>query len=699
MSDLLYGRVVGQFSKAIVDGSDPDTNPDIVPSSGTISFIPTTKTRRHYTFNNHLAMIDTIVAHLDDSGSIVDSSEATGQTLLVGEYYVKYNLDTHRIKGHSVVVSDGVDVDLTTASGSGGKFDPSMLTDILRRLLNLENRETISVVSWGDVQDKPTAFSPSSHASAHKPGGSDPLKASDFGAALTTDLSSHISDTLDVHGIVDTSKLIREGDSRLTDARTPKPHTSASVTDFKEAVQDALATFFHITGGTINYDDANNQMTIDIPPGSAPADPEQMRDVIGAALLGVGHISVVVNDDNDTITFTTDATKNDTDAALRDRSTHTGEQPIDSITNLEAVLAQKQPSGNYASAAQGNKADSAVQPDDLATVATTGAYSDLSDKPNPVEFTPFVGASQQVALYPKPPTSPTFPSSEILRYIHEFIPAHTGSLAPRNAKAVNFNPELMNDFYIQIYDQDPQTAPDYIEPQGSAYFWSGSAILEGFLGVVEGQTYYAAFVCGGNEYNYPLNAIIDIGPMLDAINGLGKKSYALQVADDQYTLIESTLTNADPRYLSRSDRIPVQSLGVESLVKDFLYATSREEMAMSLGAASQEHTHKPMATFPFTESLLLNTAGPHTLKIWDWDKLIVVNSPNPVTVRVGSMEPVISLMPATIFVKGSGQLTLEALSGITLNSASGFKSKGAGSVIKVNWVSENEAYISGDLVP
>ena len=37
--------------------------------------------------------------------------------------------------------------------------------------------------------------------------------------------------------------------------------------------------------------------------------------------------------------------------------------------------------GDYATAAQGAKADSAVQPGDLATVATTGSYDDLADRP------------------------------------------------------------------------------------------------------------------------------------------------------------------------------------------------------------------------------------------------------------------------------------------------------------------------------
>lgn len=39
------------------------------------------------------------------------------------------------------------------------------------------------------------------------------------------------------------------------------------------------------------------------------------------------------------------------------------------------------PAGDYASGAQGAKADTAVQPEDLADVATSGKYSDLIDPP------------------------------------------------------------------------------------------------------------------------------------------------------------------------------------------------------------------------------------------------------------------------------------------------------------------------------
>lgn len=55
----------------------------------------------------------------------------------------------------------------------------------------------------------------------------------------------------------------------------------------------------------------------------------------------------------------TGATANDTDANLKNRANHTGSQPIASVTGLQDAL------DDTASSAQGAKADSAVQPDDL----------------------------------------------------------------------------------------------------------------------------------------------------------------------------------------------------------------------------------------------------------------------------------------------------------------------------------------------
>lgn len=58
-----------------------------------------------------------------------------------------------------------------------------------------------------------------------------------------------------------------------------------------------------------------------------------------------------------------------------------------------------QPAGSYATGAQGALADTAVQPGDLATVATTGAYADLTGTPTIPETPQDTGV---VALQPHP---------------------------------------------------------------------------------------------------------------------------------------------------------------------------------------------------------------------------------------------------------------------------------------------------------
>lgn len=123
-------------------------------------------------------------------------------------------------------------------------------------------------------------------------------------------------------------------DAALRDRST---HTgqqpSTSISDFTEAVQDAVAALLaQGTNVTLTYDDAGNVLTIAASSGSG-LDAEGVRDAIGVALLGSGNVSVTVNDAADTITISTTATVNSTDAALRDRSTHTGTQSADTITD------------------------------------------------------------------------------------------------------------------------------------------------------------------------------------------------------------------------------------------------------------------------------------------------------------------------------------------------------------------------------
>lgn len=72
--------------------------------------------------------------------------------------------------------------------------------------------------------------------------------------------------------------------------------------------------------------------------GGGSVDEEQVRDIIGAALTAGTRITISVDDVDDTITISTTATANSTDAQLRDRSTHTGVQEISTITDLATTL-------------------------------------------------------------------------------------------------------------------------------------------------------------------------------------------------------------------------------------------------------------------------------------------------------------------------------------------------------------------------
>jgi hypothetical protein len=180
--------------------------------------------------------------------------------------------------------------------------------------------------------------------------------------------------------------------------------TSASISDFAEAAQDAVAAALIGSGVTVSYNDNANTLTI-----AGVGDLEAVRDALGVALVGLGLISVTVDDNADTITIATTATQNSTDAALRDRSTHTGTQAIATVSGLQAVLDDKLELGDLpvadedtvgiveladgAETVTGALNTKAVHPaglsafwdavlSSLANVATSGSYSDLSDTPD-----------------------------------------------------------------------------------------------------------------------------------------------------------------------------------------------------------------------------------------------------------------------------------------------------------------------------
>ncbi len=156
--------------------------------------------------------------------------------------------------------------------------------------------------------------------------------ADQIAATLTAALAGKAASS-HTHSLSDVTGLQAALDGK---AAVSHSHTSAAISDFTEAAQDAVAALLGVTGGTVTYDDAANTLTIAIPPDGT--DPEIVRDVLGAALIGVGNVSVSYDDPANTITISTTATVNATDAALRDRSTHTGTQAISTITGLQGAL-------------------------------------------------------------------------------------------------------------------------------------------------------------------------------------------------------------------------------------------------------------------------------------------------------------------------------------------------------------------------
>lgn len=135
------------------------------------------------------------------------------------------------------------------------------------------------------------------------------------------------------------SATANAADSALRDRSTHTgTQTSATISDLTEAVQDAVAALL-VSGAnvTLTYNDAAGSLQVT----AAGGDAEAMRDTIGAALVGVGAVAVTVNDPADTITISTTATVNSTDAQLRDRTTHTGLTPLSGVaagTMLQAPL-------------------------------------------------------------------------------------------------------------------------------------------------------------------------------------------------------------------------------------------------------------------------------------------------------------------------------------------------------------------------
>lgn len=224
--------------------------------------------------------------------------------------------------------------------------------------------------------------------------------------------------------------------------------SSASISDFAEAAQDAVAALLTQGAGvTLAYNDAGNTLTVSSTGSGGITDPEVVRDTIGAALVGVGNIGVALNDAADTITITTTATMNSTDAALRDRSTHTGQQSLDtttdSATRLALLPAERTKLAGVATSATANATDAQLRDRSTHTgpenVSTTTLPQMTITNPNQYNVS-------QIRLGPEAGVS-SATVVELFRYVNNIR-----NNAPTNTEVLTFGMNSYgsngNDFFV-----------------------------------------------------------------------------------------------------------------------------------------------------------------------------------------------------------------------------------------------------------
>lgn len=142
---------------------------------------------------------------------------------------------------------------------------------------------------------------------------------------------------------------------------------SATAVLSTEQVQDLVGAMFggaH-TNATVSYDDATGAITISaVGGGGGGLTQEQTEDIVASLIDAGAGVAAIYDDATSSLTISltgesfttaeqaklsgiaTGATVNATDAALRDRETHTGAQAIGTVTGLQAALDGKAASGH-----------------------------------------------------------------------------------------------------------------------------------------------------------------------------------------------------------------------------------------------------------------------------------------------------------------------------------------------------------------
>ena len=142
--DLTYGYVDGRIILAIGDRSDAGRMPDPVPADGmTVTFTPANTILKVASPTPATVIKQPIVCTVDANGYLVDGQGARGVWLVTGTYKVTYSHSRAIIPPHDIEVTTGhteaAPLDLTTAMPPGGPvLTPSEYAELNGRLTILE---------------------------------------------------------------------------------------------------------------------------------------------------------------------------------------------------------------------------------------------------------------------------------------------------------------------------------------------------------------------------------------------------------------------------------------------------------------------------------------------------------------------------------------------------------------------------------
>jgi hypothetical protein len=179
-------------------------------------------------------------------------------------------------------------------------------------------------------------------------------------AALAAGLGTAAALNAPATGDAASSQVVIGSDSRLSDARTPTTHGHTD-TEISSSGTGWVGATVNLVLGAIRsaYTSLSAALTAHTSDTSNPHG-------VTAAQIGVAP----------------GATANSADAVLLARANHTGTQAIATVSGLQTALDAKAATSSLATVAtSGAYADLSGKPS-LATVATSGAYADLSGKPS-----------------------------------------------------------------------------------------------------------------------------------------------------------------------------------------------------------------------------------------------------------------------------------------------------------------------------